>query len=116
MATPSTVPRRFSLALDSAQSLTLLVVVIISLSLSEQSTESDERLIYGAKTDSVDLMQEVLNGSEPYDINHQDGLGNTGESPLSLSRVDRGGGASGSCRTSGGELCDKRASEYGGTV
>ena len=34
-------------------------------------------MIYGAKTDSVDLMQEVLNGSEPYNVNHQDGLGNT---------------------------------------
>ncbi|POY75784.1 hypothetical protein BMF94_1097 [Rhodotorula taiwanensis] len=37
----------------------------------------NERFIYGAKTDSVDLMQEVLNGQEQVDVNHQDGLGNT---------------------------------------
>ncbi|GAA5976911.1 hypothetical protein JCM10908_005673 [Rhodotorula pacifica] len=37
----------------------------------------NERLIYGAKTDSIELMQQVLEGEEPFDINHQDGLGNT---------------------------------------
>ncbi|GAA5821169.1 hypothetical protein JCM11251_004498 [Rhodosporidiobolus azoricus] len=37
----------------------------------------NERLVYGAKTDSVDMMNEVLNGEEEYDVNWQDGLGNT---------------------------------------
>lgn len=49
-------------------------------------------------------MQEVLNGSEPYNVNHQDGLGNTGQFPF-LSRVDRGGGVSVQSRTRGGDLC-----------
>ncbi|GAA6024606.1 hypothetical protein JCM8202_005075 [Rhodotorula sphaerocarpa] len=37
----------------------------------------NERLIYGAKTDSVEMMHEVLNGDAEFDVNAQDGLGNT---------------------------------------
>ncbi|GAA5855406.1 hypothetical protein JCM8547_007814 [Rhodosporidiobolus lusitaniae] len=37
----------------------------------------NERLVYAAKTDSADMLNEVLNGSEEYDVNWQDGLGNT---------------------------------------
>lgn len=43
---------------------------------------ADERLIYGAKTDSVEMMHEVLNGDAEFDVNAQDGLGNTGQSAL----------------------------------
>lgn len=41
---------------------------------------ADHRLIYAAKTDSEEMLLEVLNGSEPFDVNYQDGLGQTGES------------------------------------
>ncbi|BGP14652.1 hypothetical protein JCM10213_001638 [Rhodosporidiobolus nylandii] len=37
----------------------------------------NERLVYAAKTDSAEMMQEVLNGTEHFDVNWQDGLGNT---------------------------------------
>ncbi|GAA5884766.1 hypothetical protein JCM6882_005384 [Rhodosporidiobolus microsporus] len=37
----------------------------------------NERLVYGAKGDAVEMMNEVLNGEEAYDVNWQDGLGNT---------------------------------------
>lgn len=41
----------------------------------------DERLLYAAKTDSEEMLQEVLALPESeFDVNHQDGLGNTGES------------------------------------
>jgi hypothetical protein len=43
-----------------------------------QSRREDERLVYGAKTDSVEMMHEVLEGQEEFDVNWQDGLGNTG--------------------------------------
>ncbi|GAA6031721.1 hypothetical protein JCM8097_001952 [Rhodosporidiobolus ruineniae] len=37
----------------------------------------NERLVYSAKQDAVEMMQEVLEGSEQFDVNWQDGLGNT---------------------------------------
>ncbi|BGO90199.1 hypothetical protein NBRC10512_002402 [Rhodotorula toruloides] len=37
----------------------------------------NERLIYAAKTDSAEMLQAVLSGSEEFDVNFQDGLGNT---------------------------------------
>ncbi len=40
----------------------------------------DERLLYAAKTDSEDMLTEVLALPETeFDVNHQDGLGNTGK-------------------------------------
>ncbi|GAA6002300.1 ankyrin repeat-containing protein ANK1 [Rhodotorula paludigena] len=37
----------------------------------------NHRLIYAANTDSEEMLLEVLNGSEPFDVNYQDGLGQT---------------------------------------
>ncbi|BGP54162.1 hypothetical protein JCM8202v2_001739 [Rhodotorula sphaerocarpa] len=48
----------------------------------------NERLIYGAKTDSVEMMHEVLNGDAEFDVNAQDGLGNTDALSLLLERDD----------------------------
>ena len=43
-------------------------------------TLPDERLLYAAKTDSEDMLSEVLALPETeFDVNHQDGLGNTGK-------------------------------------
>ncbi|GAA5960136.1 hypothetical protein JCM21900_002417 [Sporobolomyces salmonicolor] len=38
---------------------------------------TNDRLIGAARNDLVDLIQEIFDGSEPYDVNYQDGLGNT---------------------------------------
>ncbi|KDE06568.1 hypothetical protein MVLG_03065 [Microbotryum lychnidis-dioicae p1A1 Lamole] len=37
----------------------------------------NERILYAGKQDAVDLLQTVLEGEEEYDVNYQDGLGNT---------------------------------------
>lgn len=41
-------------------------------------TRPDEQILYAAKTDSLELMNEVLTGHPPdeFDLNYQDGLGN----------------------------------------
>lgn len=41
--------------------------------------DSDEQLLYAAKTDSSELLQSILTGHPPeeFNINIQDGLGNT---------------------------------------
>ncbi|SCV71166.1 BQ2448_2754 [Microbotryum intermedium] len=38
----------------------------------------NERILYAAKQDAVDLLQGVLEGEDAFDVNYQDGLGNTG--------------------------------------
>lgn len=44
---------------------------------------TDERLLYGAKTDNADMINDVFGLPEAeWDVNFQDGLGNTGQSSL----------------------------------
>ena len=42
---------------------------------------TDEQILYAAKTDSLEMLNEVLTGFPPeeFDLNFQDGLGNTGK-------------------------------------
>ncbi|GAA6050794.1 hypothetical protein JCM3770_001649 [Rhodotorula araucariae] len=37
----------------------------------------NERIVFAAKQDAVDMLEEVINGTDEYDLNYQDGLGNT---------------------------------------
>ncbi|GJN87478.1 hypothetical protein Rhopal_000427-T1 [Rhodotorula paludigena] len=61
----------------------------------------NHRLIYAAKTDSEEMLLEVLTGPEPFDVNYQDGLGQTGES---LSAVEWGPTASTAARWAASQL------------
>ncbi|KDN49129.1 hypothetical protein RSAG8_02482, partial [Rhizoctonia solani AG-8 WAC10335] len=48
--------------------------------MAEQGASLNERILSAAKTDNVSLFDEVVEEvakGKPFDINHQDGLGNT---------------------------------------
>ncbi|GAA5866820.1 hypothetical protein JCM3774_001811 [Rhodotorula dairenensis] len=78
MATPSCVPLSSLCVHASVRSLTLVARLDpIPTRLGLVVHLADEQLIYAAKTDSVDLLEQLVHAQEPCNVNHQDGLGNT---------------------------------------
>jgi len=54
-----------------------LLFPLTPLNMASKGASGNERLLAAAKSDNEDLLVEVFEGEEPFDINHQDGLGNT---------------------------------------